>query len=701
MEGGFAGSGALARQAATPAMHRENAMSPTSRVRVATTLILTLALGAGTAGAALTPLSPPPEGPVTPEYATAHARQQEALVKARFAAGLAKALARKTPNQALYDVTHYDIDIALSPSTQTLSGKVTVTARVTGPSLATLDLDLRAGMAVSQCTAAGSPTTFSRSLDVLTVNLDRAYATGETVVAQVTYSGDPSGEAFGWSYYNTQPLIWTLSEPYGARDWWPCKDLNDDKADSVDVRVTVPDNLLVASNGRLVSDVDLGPTRTFHWKHRYPIATYLVSVTAHPFVKFSHWYTPLAGGQPMEVAYYVVPNRLANAQTGYLPTAAMIEAFAEGWGEYPFVDEKYGHAHFVWGGGMEHQTCTSLYYNSYSPGLIAHELAHQWWGDLVTCADFQHIWLNEGFATWAEAYWREKSEGMAGYHAEMNAAAYYGAGTIFVEDPTDFGAIFNYSLSYLKASWVVHMLRGVLGDTDFFAALAAYRAQYGFGSATTEQLRDVCEAVSGRDLDAFFQQWIYGEYYPAYAYEWWFAPEGGGTRVSLRVRQTQTNAGLFSMPLQVFVDTDQGTTVHVVENSQADELYAFTVPGNATGLQLDRDRWVLCTATGQAATGAPDLPAASARLDPAYPNPFNPAAWVPYELPRAGRATLAVHDAAGRRVRTLAAGELPAGPGRARWDGRDQGGRPVASGTYFARLEFAGQVWTRSLTLAR
>ncbi len=660
-------------------------------------------LGAPSARAVLTtPAAPVPEGPVPAAVAARQERYLESVAKGRLVAGLERAKALRSPGQDLFDVTHYDLHLNLNPTTQILSGTVTVTATVTGPSLAVMELDLKANMLVSGCVAGGVPATFTRSLDVLSVDLDRAYATGERVVVAVTYAGNPAGESFGWSTYSLQPLIWTLSEPYGARDWWPCKDLNSDKADSVDVWATVPSSLIVASNGVLKSDVVAGGSRTAHWREGHPIATYLVALTIHPFATFSHWYTPLAGGAPMEVQYYVVQNRLAQAQTGYAPTVSMITAFAQGFGEYPFVDEKYGHAHFPWGGGMEHQTLTSLSYNAYSSGLIAHELAHQWWGDLVTCADFQHIWLNEGFATWCEAYWRERSEGMAGYHAEMAGAVYLGAGTIFVEDPTDFTAIFSYNLSYAKASWVVHMLRHVLGDADFFASLAAWRAAYGDGSATTEQFRDVCEGVSGKDLDAFFQQWIYGAYYPQYQYAWQFAPAGDSTRVNLRVRQTQTLTGPFTMPIDVFVDTDLGTAVRVVQNSRAEQVYTLTVPGVASGVTLDRDNWILKTASGAAATAAPATPpAAVARLGANRPNPFNPATVIPYELPRAGRARLALYDAAGRRVRTLVDGETAAGAHEARWDGRDEAGRPVGSGAYFARLTFAGRSLTRSLVLAR
>ena len=223
-----------------------------------------------------------------------------------------------------------------------------------------MDLNLATDMSVTATTAGGFPVSFSRSGDVLTVNLDRTYTTGETVVVTVTYTGNPAGGSFGWSSHSGQDMIWTLSEPYGARDWWPCKDLNSDKADSVDIMVTVPDNLIVASNGLLVSDVDNGATRTVHWKSNYPIATYLVSLAIHPYTQYSDWYTPLIGGDPMEVQFFIYPDHVGVVETNYALTVPMIGVFAQAYGEYPFVDEKYGHAEFTWGGGMEHQTITSM-----------------------------------------------------------------------------------------------------------------------------------------------------------------------------------------------------------------------------------------------------------------------------------------------------------------------------------------------------
>ena len=515
-------------------------------------------------------------------------RRQEAASKNTMAKGLMAAEAEKTLNQTQYDVHHYDLDLVLDPVARNLTGTVTVTAEVTGASISTLDLNLTLGMAVTATSSGAAAATFSRSGALLTVNLDRAYTTGETVVVTVDYNGNPEGGAFGWSSWGGRDMIWTLSEPYGARDWWPCKDLNSDKADSVDITVTVPDNLVVASNGLVVSDVDNGATRTTHWESNYPIATYLVSLAIYPYTQYSDWYDPMGGGDPMEVQYFIYPEHVGVVEPNYALTVPMIGVFAQAYGEYPFVEEKYGHAEFTWGGGMEHQTLTSM--GGWSEDLISHELAHQWWGDMVTCEDFGHIWLNEGFATWSEAYWAEQYYDFSLYQEYMSIASYYGPGTIFVEDPLKEN-IFDGNLSYNKGSWVVHMLRGVLGDVDFFDGLALFRSNHEYGSATTEQLQAAMETVSGRDLTAFFQQWIYGEYFPIYTYNWIQGPQPG--EITLTITQEQTDTGLFTMPIRLRVNTSEGPVDVTVENSLATEDYVLTAPGTVESVVLDPDRWIL------------------------------------------------------------------------------------------------------------
>jgi len=652
--------------------------------------------------AALT--SPPPasrpapgEIPDSPHFW----RAWEAAAKTEAARRAAEqpAPAQASPAQFLYDVHFYDLALDLDPAAELLTGTVAVRATVTGAVLPFVDLDLSSVLVVDGVRADGAATTFTHELDRLRVTLPRDYLQGETVTVAVDYHGNPAlaGGSFGWAWADSYRMVWTLSEPFGARTWWPCKDLNEDKADSVDLHVAVPAAMKVASNGLLAGEETVGDRKIYHWQERYPICTYLVSVTACDYVVFTDTYTAQSG-QAMPIVNYVIPTYESQARAGYAITADMIAAFAEGFGEYPFLDEKYGHAHFIWGGGMEHQTCTSLLYWFYGQGIIAHELAHQWWGDLVTCKTFHHIWLNEGFATWAEAYWKEQSSGMAAYHQEMAGAEYLGPGTIYVENPADFNSIFDGNLSYNKASWVVHMLRGALGDGDFFAGLALYRERFAYGAATTEDLQAVMEEVSGRDLGPFFQQWIYREGYPRYYYNAVLTPQGDHTLVQLRIDQIQ-DEDVFVMPIKVRLTTDVGAAWTTVENDRRVQNYSFTWPGPVYQVQLDPEKWILRQMLGG---GTVDVPDAGAGVSLAvYPNPFNPRATLRLSAPAAGPARLDVFDAAGRRVRSLLAGDVPAGSREVVWDGLDGAGRAAPAGVYFAVAEVAGGRSTARLTLVR
>ena len=643
----------------------------------------------------------PDESPYTHRYQTQQFRLQESETKTRLMAMMQVHDDARTANMELYDVTFYDLEMDLNPVSEILTGTTTVLVEVLGESLATIDLNLMNNMTVSGTTAAGASATFTHSSNVLTITLDRTYLTGEMVTVSVDYSGNPEGDGFGWDTYGGDPLIWTLSEPYGARHWWPCKDLNTDKADSVDLRVTVPDDLIVASNGLLESETVPSPgKKTFHWKERYPIPTYLVSLAIHPFATFSNTYTGLDGTTTMPVDYYVIPDYLGQAQAGYPITVNMIEAFAEGFGEYPFINEKYGHAHFPWGGGMEHQTLTSLSYSAYTQHIISHELGHQWFGDMITCADFHHIWLNEGFATWTEAYWLEMSQGTEAYRQEMNDAAYYGDGTIYVENPNNFWEIFDYYLSYQKASWVPHMLRGMLGDQDFFAGLLAYRESLGYASATTEQFRDIMEEVSGRDLDNFFQQWIYGAGHPQYLVNYTTTAVAGGTQVQVRIEQTQSEPA-FDMTLQLKIDQMTGGQIYSVENNQRVQWYSFHVNGSVSGLELDPYDWVLCQVNYGGASDVPSLARNEPKLLPNVPNPFNPSTSINYELPADSHVLLSVYDLSGRLVRVLEDSQMAAGEHSVRWDGRDGQGLAQASGMYFVRLNAGGTTGLRKITLVQ
>ncbi len=516
----------------------------------------------------------------------------EAAAKAAFRGRLTRWSQEPTANELAMDAVYYGLDITLDPTQRQLGGTVTARFRVDAAQSQTVDLDLAMTLTVSACRVGGQSVPFTHANEILTIALDRVYLHDEIVNVEVDYSGspDPSYYAFGWNSHLGQPMIWTLSEPFGARSWWPCDDWTDDKVDSLDMRVTVPSGLIVASNGNLREFIDGAVTDTYAWHEQYPISTYLVSLAIHPYTVWSDYYH-YGDNDSMEVRFFIYPDHYEATREINLKTKDMIAFYSEVFGQYPFIEEKYGHAEFP-AAGMEHQTCTSL--GDFSEGIVCHELAHQWWGDMVTCADFHHIWLNEGFGTYSDALWFEHAYGPEGYWGDMNSHKYFGGGTIYVPDLSDDYRIFDTWLSYYKASWVLHMLRHVIGESAFWATLADYRTAFQYGAATTEDFQAIAEANGGVDLTDFFQQWIYGEYYPCYGWAWFNVDAGDTWELHLTIDQLQTNTGLFHMPLDIRVQYMGGASEgFVVDNALGHQEYVLPLSGPAESVAIDPDGWVL------------------------------------------------------------------------------------------------------------
>ncbi len=532
----------------------------------------------------------------------------------------AKALAKSYENPVTngledgrgFDVKYYGLSLDLHPSSKTMSGIVQVKATVSATQLDSILLDFNTFLKVDSIKSGDQSLSFihehdaSRSSDLLIVQLDKNYLQDEDVDFTVYYHGrtDFGGSSvFGVSFGHTQVLgrdhIWSLSEPYGARDWWPCKDTALDKPDSMDIVYTVPEGWSAPSNGRLQSEITSDGRTTFHWKVGYPIATYLVSIAAYEYARYEDTYVG-QNGDSLPIMFFVAPENLENSKGTFFLVDTMIQTFADAYGEYPFMGEKYGHAEASIFGGMEHQTMTTLgpiQFNQgfYSGGLISHELAHQWWGDMVTCASFQDIWLNEGFATYSEALVLERIVGKQAYKDQIAGDAYKGAGTIFVEDTTNTGRIFNSNLSYAKASYFLHMLRGVVGDSTFFEIMHAWynNPKTKYGAAYTKDFQDVCEQVSGLNLEKFFQQWIYGEYYPVYTYGYKADQTDDGYDVTLVIDQKQDNTGLFWMPIDVQIITNTDTLNFVVWDSLATQSFEFSIDSQPLFVEIDPDNWIL------------------------------------------------------------------------------------------------------------
>jgi hypothetical protein len=235
------------------------------------------------------------------------------------------------------------------------------------------------------------------------------------------------------------------------------------------------------------------------------------------------------------------------------------------------------------------------WFGFYEP-VVVHELSHQWWGDMITCEQWGHIWLNEGWASYSEALYYLALNGWASYHNYMNSMDYTGGGTIYISDTTDVWNIFG-TIVYDKGAWVVHMLRGALGDSLFFEGVHAYyNSQYQYAAATTEKFRDVFESATGVELDWFFQEWIYGEYRPNYHWAYWQeASDTGGHDVYVHVDQVQTtNPQVFTMPVDFFFDLSSGPddtlTLWVDKRS---ELFKFNFPSTISTIKLDPSGWVL------------------------------------------------------------------------------------------------------------
>lgn len=496
---------------------------------------------------------------------------------------------RSTGNQDDFDLEYCDLNVEIFPDITSINGIAKFKIKSLVDQLSTLDMDIINQLNISEVSSNGTNLSFEHKSDILTINLNHNYHKNEIFTITIKYNGHP-GSSFHFDTMNGMKMIWSLVEPYGSKEWWPCKNLPDDKLDSIDINITVPRDLVVASNGLLTSKYEQNGKITYSWHEIYPIASYLVSVAAHPYY-IDTTYFKYSSLDSMPVIEYISPTVYETNSPNYTQIIDMLSYFSEIYGLYPFIKEKYGNAEVPCNCGMEHQTVTSLL-GPYEY-LLAHELGHQWWGDMITCHDFHHIWLNEGFATYTEALWQEHKEGIPGLQTNMNGRKFLGHGSIYVDDVSQSGRIFNQNLSYNKGAWTLHMLRHVVGDEDFFKIYKAWgTSEKRFGNATTEDFRLVCEQVTGRNLGDFFDQWIYGDFHPIYLYDWDYSSQQGNYTVTLNIEQFQLDR-IYKMPIDVVITTENGSKKFTIENDKKFEIFNFTLDSKPIKLDLDPESWIL------------------------------------------------------------------------------------------------------------
>ncbi len=616
-----------------------------------------------------------------------------------------------------FDATFYHLNLEVQLAPRGVQGWTRVEGRVVTEPMEALALDLlserglQGGITVDSVrTTAGTVLGFSHADDLLRIDLPSVAGVGENVAVDVFYHGLPLGVGFDTVFEigansNGEPIVWTLSEPYGARSWWPSKDHPADKADSVRVTVTVPSPMRVGSQGLLQAVVENSDgTLTYDWFSRYPISTYLVSIAAGIYeVNEQRYVRPdtLAaelGSLEMPVLHYAYRgsnmfegSNPADPYRGWKRVVDVLPVFEYWFGAYPFSEEKYGHAQFTWGGGMEHQTMTSMGGNSVS--LIAHELAHQWFGDLITLRYWPHLWLNEGFATYSELlYWDTRAslypdQFEAVLQIYMNRAR-NATGTLVVQDTAQVNNLFDGSRVYAKGGMVLHMLRGVVGDRVFRQILHSYAASDSlrYGTATTASFKRVAETVSGMDLEAFFNQWVMeGTGHPIYQVNWGMEPSASGYEVTvelLQVQQPFSNVDVFKMPVTFAVETANGVEGFRVINDQRRQSYTFNVGSLPEAVVFDPDMNLLRNQQVETvkADSPPDVPAYTGIVS-VYPNPVRNHFQIDFGVAEAESIRLELFDILGRRVRVLYDEQTPAG----RYDlGFSTDGLPA--GMYMIRL---------------
>ena len=550
-----------------------------------------------------------------------------------------------------FDMRHHLLDLSVDPAIRAISG--TVTHRVAATQeLAQVVLDLADELIVSSVLVDGQPAVFAHASDSLVVELSPQLPEGEEASIAVTYSGVPPETGFGsfvQDEHEGAPILWTLSEPYGARDWWPCKhDLND-KADSLDVIITTVSGNRAASNGLLIAEDDLGNgTVRFHWRHRHPINHYLVAFAVTNYTVYSD-VVPLASGD-VEVLNYVFPENLADAQGGTVNSISQMQLYSDLFGEYPFADEKYGHAQFAWGGGMEHQTMSFM--GGFHYELVAHELAHQWFGDLVTCASWEDLWLNEGFATYlsglcyeflAPQYWMPFKSGRRGHITSQPG------GSVLVTDTTSIPRLFDSRLTYAKGAYVLHMLRWVCGDDAFFEGVNNYLndPEIRNRSALTSQLIEHLETAAGISLSEFMEDWYVGEGFPTYQLVWTQDING---QVNAMLEQTTSHPSIdfFEMPVPIRFEADGQMETVILDHAFSGQTFSFPLPFQASAAQLDPELWIV---SGQNLVLKVPMAAFNDRESPLlYPNPASADAWMHVGTRIIGNVDLEVIDALGRVV---------------------------------------------------
>lgn len=564
----------------------------------------------------------------------------------------------KTLSSANFDIKYMRSNWKIDPAIRFIGGEVTFYFIVDRPSAA-ITFDLSTQLTTDSVLQRGKKINFSNPTEALTIEFAPELAASKLDSITIFYHGVPVSGGLGsfiTSSHAGVPVSWSLSEPYGAKDWWPCKTNLGDKIDSVDIFLIYPNQYKGASNGLLQSETALPGNKSMaHWKHRYPIASYLICFAITNYSVFTNQVQ--LGNTTLPMLTYCYPESLQAFQTNTPLVLDAMRIFNQYFGDYPFIREKYGHVQFGFGGGMEHQTSTFII--SPDEALMAHELGHQWFGDKVTTNSWQDVWLNEGFATYLAAFYSEEKypqTKIANRQRVVNSITSVAGGTVKVDDTTNVSRIFDYRLSYQKGSHMVNMLRFKLGDAAFFKGLKQYMLDttIAYKFARTPDLKRNLESASGQDLTVFFKQWYEGEGFPSYNVKW---SQLGSSSVQINMSQTTSvpsSVSFFEMPVPlVFKNSTQQKTV-IVDFKRNGEAFVKNIGFVADTVLVDPEYWLISkNNTSQKLNLTPGTPGVDIYPVPAASG--EPITIYIHDFP-AEKAEIAIYNTAGQLMKRQSVG---------------------------------------------
>jgi aminopeptidase N len=504
-----------------------------------------------------------------------------------------------------YDVYFHHLKVAVERTSTYISGSVVTAAKSRVSGLDTFVVQLYSSLIVDSVIGSNNTQlSFYRTGDIVYILLAQSVQTEQKFSLEIFYHGTPPSQqsaAIGQGFSNKasptygNQVTWSLSQPYSAYEWWPCKQSLQDKIDSVFVSVTTDISNMVGSNGLLKGIENKGNGKhVYHWQTHYPTDYYLVMVTVGQYTEYTHYAKPQNFADSILIQHYIYSNPLAYSNNKASIDAAkpQLELFSNLFGFYPFHKEKYGHVMAPFSGGMEHQTMTSLGVMDFD--IVAHELGHQWFGDNVTCATWKDIWLNEGFATYTEylaAKYLKSASYTSSWLTTMHNEAKKGVGSVYVNDTTDVSRIFSGQLTYNKGGSAIRVLHYLLGDSLFFDVCKTYQVRFANRTASTNDFRLLVNELSGKDYDFFFNQWIYGAGFPTYLVRW------NQIKDSLNMIITQSNGqqptNIFNLPLPIVIKRLSGDSTIIANSNASENGFKIRVEGKIVSLKLDPENWIL------------------------------------------------------------------------------------------------------------